>query len=138
MVGREKSVKGRPDEHHLHHDGAICYTFTHHKNHVRVTVARYQKAMLSPSSLPLLTPTPPYVTLGTSGGGILGCEKSTSISSLCSGHSCPVAFRLLMRTLTETWFFYLKVISDCLLLLLIFITARARLLFAPPQCFQTG
>lgn len=87
---------------------------------------------------PLLTPTPipPSVTLGTSGGGILGCEKSTSISSLCSGRSCPVAFRLLMRTLTETWFFYLKVISDCLLLLLIFITGRARLLFAPTTVFS--
>lgn len=130
MVGRAKSVKGPPDEHH-HHEAGICYTFAHHRNHVRVTVARYQKVMLSPSSLPMLPP-PHCVTLGTSGGGILGCERSTSISSLCSGHSCPVAFRLLMRILTETWFSYLKVISDCLLLLLFFLKGRAGLLFAPP------
>lgn len=130
MVGRAKSVKGPPDEHH-HHEAAICYTFAYHRNHVRVTVARYQKVMLSPSSLPMLPP-PHCVTLGTSGGGILGCERSTSISSLCSGRSCPVAFRLLMRILTETWFSYLKVISDCLLLLLFFLKGRAGLLFAPP------
>lgn len=81
---------------------------------------------------PCCPPPPHYVTLGTSGGGILGCEKSISISSLCSGRSCPVAFRLLMRILTETWFSYLKVISDCSLLLLFFLKGRAGLHFAPP------
>lgn len=132
MVGRAKSVKGPPDEHH-HHEAVICYTFAHRGNHARVIVARYQKVMFSPSSLPLVAPPPPhYVTLGTSGGGILGCEKSISISSLCSGRSCPVAFRLLMRILTETWFSYLKVISDCSLLLLFFLKGRAGLHFAPP------